>query len=139
MPSLPLVHVSPPSSGGQMPTADTPRASRSGSPGQGTIECRHSPPPPGSHDARVGSSHSARLSRQVAPPSSLSNRTPGSPPAYSQPSASPGTTTQIRSSAASPSAGGGGPPRAASPSAGRASPSACSQSAPSSEYQSLGP
>ena len=82
-------HVAPPSSVSHTPTAEIASASRSGSPGHGTIECRHSPPPPGCHSGRVGCSQSARLSSQVAPPSRLSNSTPGSPPAYSVPSASP--------------------------------------------------
>ena len=104
MPWLPWLQVSPPSSVSHTPTADIASASLSGSPGQGAIECRHSPPPPGCQSGRVGCSHSVRLSSQVAPPSRLSNSTPGSPPAYRVPS-SPGTITQIRSSACSPPSG----------------------------------
>ena len=104
-----------------------PIASRSGSPGQVAIECRHRPPAPGCHFGRLGCSHSPRLRLKVAPPSRLSNSTPGSPPAYTVPSASPATITQIRSSAASPPSGS-------------ATPSACSHSpAGSSAYQIFGP
>jgi hypothetical protein len=127
MPSLPLRHVAPASSVSHTPAAEMPSASRSGSPGHVTTECRHSPPAPGCHFARVGCSQRARLRLNVAPPSRLSRSTPGSPPAYSVPSASPVAITQIRSSAASPPSG-------------RATPSACSQSsAGSSVNQIFGP
>jgi hypothetical protein len=43
------------------------------------MECRHRPPPPGVQSGRVGCSHSVRCRAQVAPPSALSNRTPGVP------------------------------------------------------------
>ena len=59
--------------------------------------------------AASGAPRAPRLSSQVAPPSRLSNSTPGSPPAYSRPSSSPGTITQIRSSAASPPSGSATP------------------------------
>ena len=76
-----LRHVAPPSSVSHTPAAEMPTASRSGSPGHVTIECRQSPPAPGCHFGRVGCFQSARLSSQLAPPSRLSNSTPGSPPA----------------------------------------------------------
>ena len=47
------------------PRRRPPAQSRSGSPGHGTIECRQSPPPPGSQEDRVGCSQSARLSSHV--------------------------------------------------------------------------
>ena len=84
-------------------------ASRSGSPGQGTIECRHSPPAPGCQIGRVGCLKSAWLSSKVAPPSRLVNSTPGSPPAYTVPSSSPSAIVQTRSSASSPASGSSTP------------------------------
>src|SRR5438552_16646715 len=90
----------------------------SGSPGQVEIECRHRPPPPGCHEEREGGSHSPALICQLAPPSELSNRTPGSPPAYIEPSASPDSITQIRTSACSPPAGGATPSARSQPALG---------------------
>ena len=52
MPSLPLRHVSPPSSVSHTPAAEMATASRSGSPGHVTIECRHSPPPRAASEPR---------------------------------------------------------------------------------------
>src|ERR1700759_4092500 len=105
MPLLPWRQLRPPSSVSQTPTADMAIASLSGSPGQGTPECRHSPPPPGVQLSRVGCSHSVWLSSHVAPSSRLSNSTPGSPPAYSGASPSP---AQARPDAPDPLGPAGG-------------------------------
>ena len=53
--------VAPPSSVSHTPAAEIATASRSGSPGHGAIECRHSPPPPGCQSGRVGCSQSAAV------------------------------------------------------------------------------
>ena len=82
------------------PTADMPSASRSGSPGQGTIECRHRPPPPGCHSSRVGCSHSARLSSQRhAAVVALEQHARDRRPRTASRRASPATIAQMRSSA----------------------------------------
>ena len=54
MPLFEWRQVAPPSSVSQTPTAEIATISLSGSPGQGTIECRQSPPPPGLQSGRVG-------------------------------------------------------------------------------------
>ena len=61
---LPLRHVAPPSSVSHTPAAEMPTASRPGSPGHVTIECKQSPPAPGCHFGLVGCFQSARLSSQ---------------------------------------------------------------------------
>ena len=54
MPLFEWRHDVPPSSDSHTPTAEIATISRSGSPGQGTIVCRQSPPPPGVQSGRVG-------------------------------------------------------------------------------------
>ena len=86
-----------------------PTARRFGSPGQGQIECRHSPPAPGFHFGRSGTSHSACTRAQLLPPSPLRNSAAGATPHHSSPSATPGSITQMRSTAALAPAGKAGP------------------------------
>ena len=102
-PWLPWRQVSPPSSVSQTPTAEIAEREplRLARPRDDRVQAQPAAARL-SRSGRVGCSHSARLSSQVAPPSRLSNSTPGSPPAYSVPSSSPATITQMRSSAASP-------------------------------------
>ena len=87
----------PPSSVIQTPAALTPTASREGSPGQGQIEWRASPPAPGCQSPARRSFHNGSFSAQVAPSSRLSNNAACATPAQSCPGVSPGLTTQMRS------------------------------------------
>ena len=64
---------------------DRPRAGATDRPATGRSCAGRGPPPPGCHSGRVGWSQRPRFSAQVSPPSWLSNRQPGSPPAYSTP------------------------------------------------------
>ena len=80
-PVYPVRQDCPPSSVIQTPAALTPTARRWGSPGQGQIECRQSPPAPGDHSPAWRSFHSGSFSAHDSPPSVEVNSAAGATPA----------------------------------------------------------
>ena len=80
-PAFIVDQLAPPSSVPNTPTADIPTHIRPSSAGSSTMLCRHRPPNPPSHMARVGCSERGTTSLHVSPPSELLNSAAGETPA----------------------------------------------------------